>query len=265
MEAEMKMALQPPRDLRAETCRLVIWGLVLAMLAWAWRGAEMKPVALVEQGGNILTLISDFFPPDFTDWRMYMKEMIVTLHVAVWGTLLAVICAVPLGIMSSENIAPWWICQPVRRLMDAARAINEMVFAMMFVVAVGLGPFAGVLALWVHTTGTLAKLFSEAVEAIEVSPVEGVRSTGASFLEEIIFGVIPQVFPLWISYSLYRFEANVRSATVVGMVGAGGIGMVLWELFRSFNFRQTCAVMAIIVLVVTLFDLLSQRLRKMVL
>lgn len=265
MEAEMKMALQPPRDLRARTFRLVIWGLVLAMLAWAWRGAEMKPVALVEQGGNILTLISDFFPPDFTDWRMYMKEMIVTMHVAVWGTLLAVICAVPLGIMSSENIAPWWICQPVRRLMDAARAINEMVFAMMFVVAVGLGPFAGVLALWVHTTGTLAKLFSEAVEAIEVSPVEGVRSTGASFLEEIIFGVIPQVFPLWISYSLYRFEANVRSATVVGMVGAGGIGMVLWELFRSFNFRQTCAVMAIIVLVVTLFDLLSQRLRKMVL
>ena len=224
MEAEMKMALQPPRDLRAETCRLVIWGLVLAMLAWAWRGAEMKPMALVEQGGNILTLISDFFPPDFTDWRMYVEEMIVTLHVAIWGTLLAVICAVPLGIMSSENIAPWWICQPVRRLMDAARAINEMVFAMMFVVAVGLGPFAGVLALWVHTTGTLAKLFSEAVEAIEVSPVEGVRSTGASFLEEIIFGVIPQVFPLWISDSLYRFEANVRSATVVGMVGAGGIG-----------------------------------------
>lgn len=97
MEAEMKMALQPPRDLRAETCRLVIWGLVLAMLAWAWRGAEMKPMALVEQGGNILTLISDFFPPDFTDWRMYVEEMIVTLHVAIWGTLLAVICAVPLA------------------------------------------------------------------------------------------------------------------------------------------------------------------------
>ena len=229
MEAEMKMALQPPRDLRAETCRLVIWGLVLAMLAWAWRGAEMKPMALVEQGGNILTLISDFFPPDFTDWRMYVEEMIVTLHVAIWGTLLAVI------------------------------------FAMMFVVAVGLGPFAGVLALWVHTTGTLAKLFSEAVEAIEVSPVEGVRSTGASFLEEIIFGVIPQVFPLWISYSLYRFEANVRSATVVGMVGAGGIGMVLWELIRSFAFEQTCAVMALIVLVVVVFDMLSQQLRKRVL
>jgi phosphonate transport system permease protein len=172
---------------------------------------------------------------------------------------------VPLGILSSDNIVPWWVYHPVRRLMDAARAINEMVFAMLFVVAVGLGPFAGVLALWVHTTGVLAKLFSEAVEAIEPSPVEGVRSTGASFLEEVVYGVIPQVFPLWISYSLYRFESNVRSATVVGMVGAGGIGMVLWELIRSFAFEQTCAVMALIVLVVVVFDMLSQQLRKRVL
>ena len=115
------------------------------------------------------------------------------------------------------------------------------------------------------TTGVLAKLFSEAVEAIEPSPVEGVRSTGASFLEEVVYGVIPQVFPLWISYSLYRFESNVRSATVVGMVGAGGIGMVLWELIRSFAFEQTCAVMALIVLVVVVFDMLSQQLRKRVL
>ncbi len=110
----------------------------------------------------------------------------------------------------------------------------------------------------------LAKLFYEAVEAIEPSPVEGVRSTGASFLEEVVYGVIPQVFPLWISYSLYRFESNVRSATVVGMVGAGGIGMVLWELIRSFAFEQTCAVMALIVLVVVIFDMLSQQLRKRV-
>ena len=191
--------------------------------------------------------------------------MVVTLQVAIWGTLLAVVCAVPLGILSSDNIVPWWVYHPVRRLMDAARAINEMVFAMLFVVAVGLGPFAGVLALWVHTTGVLAKLFSEAVEAIEPSPVEGVRSTGASFLEEVVYGVIPQVFPLWISYSMDRFESNVRSATVVGMVGAGGIGMVLWELIRSFAFEQTCAVMALIVLVVVVFDMLSQQLRKRVL
>jgi len=146
--------------------------------------------------------------------------------------------------------------------MDACRAINEMVFAMLFVVAVGLGPFAGVLALWIHTTGILAKLFSEAVEAIDPQPVEGIRSTGASALHEILYGVIPQVMPLWISFALYRFESNVRSATVVGMVGAGGIGVVLWEIIRGFQYAETCAVMLIIIATVTCIDLLSARIRR---
>ncbi|EEY5522184.1 phosphate/phosphonate ABC transporter permease [Escherichia coli] len=140
--------------------------------------------------------------------------------------------------------------------------INEMVFAMLFVVAVGLGPFAGVLALFIHTTGVLSKLLSEAVEAIEPGPVEGIRATGANKLEEILYGVLPQVMPLLISYSLYRFESNVRSATVVGMVGAGGIGVTLWEAIRGFQFQQTCALMVLIIVTVSLLDFLSQRLRK---
>ena len=165
--------------------------------------------------------------------------MIVTLEIALWGTALAVILAVPCGLASSANIAPVWVYQPMRRLMDATRAINEMVFALLFVVAVGLGPFAGVLALFVHTTGILAKLFSEAVEAIDPHPVEGIRATGATPLAEIVFGVLPQVMPLWISYTLYRFESNVRSAAVVGIVGAGGIGALLWDVIRGFQYAQT--------------------------
>ncbi len=108
--------------------------------------------------------------------------------------------------------------------MDTFRAINELVFAVLFVVAVGLGPFAGVMALFLHTTGTLAKLFSEAVETIDSRPVEGIRAIGASRIQQIIYGVIPQMLPPWISVSLYRFEVNVRAATVLGLVGAGGIG-----------------------------------------
>jgi len=243
--------------------RLLGWGLCLAVLAWAWQGAEMNPLLLVRDGANMATFAADFFPPDFADWRLYLKEMVTTVHIALWGTLLAIVCAIPLGILSAENIVPWWVYQPVRRLMDACRSINEMVFAMLFVVAVGLGPFAGVLALWISTTGVLAKLFAEAVEAIEPGPVEGVRATGASALQEVIFGVIPQVLPLWISYSLYRFESNVRSATVVGMVGAGGIGVILWEAIRGFQFAQTAALLLIIIAVVSLIDLLSQRLRKL--
>jgi phosphonate transport system permease protein len=238
------------------------WAAALAFLGWAWKGAEIRPLDLVRDAGNIATYLSDFFPPDFRDWRIYLREMLVTVHIAVWGTLLAVLAAVPLGLAASANVAPAWIHQPVRRLMDACRAINEMVFAMLFIVAVGLGPFAGVMALFVHTTGTLAKLFSEAVEAIDPRPVEGIRATGAHPLVEILYGVIPQVLPLWLSFTLYRFESNVRSASVVGMVGAGGIGVVLFEVIRGFQYAQTCAVLIILVVSVSLIDLLSARLRK---
>jgi phosphonate transport system permease protein len=241
---------------------MLAWGVAIALLALSWTGADMRPLDLARDSRNMATYAASFFPPDFTDWRLYLRETLVTLQIAVWGTALAIVCAVPLGIAAASNMTPWWVHQPVRRVLDACRAINEMVFAMLFVVAVGLGPFAGVLALWIHTTGTLAKLFSEAVEAIDPQPVEGIRSTGARKLEEIAYGVIPQVMPLWVSYSLYRFEANVRSASVVGMVGAGGIGVVLWEIIRGFYYAQTCAVLLIIIVTVSLIDLGSARLRR---
>ncbi|MBA2673905.1 phosphonate ABC transporter, permease protein PhnE [Ramlibacter sp.] len=251
-----------PSAPRANLAALAAWGVLLALLAGSWKGADMRPLDLLRDSANMATYAASFFPPDFHEWRGYLQEMLVTVQIALWGTVLAVVCAVPLGLLSSANIVPAWVYQPVRRLMDAARAINEMVFAMLFIVAVGLGPFAGVLALWVHTTGILAKLFSEAVEAIDPQPVEGIRATGASALEEILFGVLPQVLPLWISYALYRFESNVRSASVVGMVGAGGIGVVLWEIIRGFQYAQTCAVMLIIVGTVTAIDMVSARIRK---
>src|SRR5690606_13020709 len=164
------------------------WALLVLALAWAWHGAEMNPAMLWRDAGNMREFIGDFFPPDFHLWRRYLSEMLVTIQIAIWGTALAIVCSIPLGILCSENITAWWICQPVRRVMDAFRSINEMVFAMLFVVAVGLGPFAGVMALFVGTTGVLAKLFAEAVEAIEPGPVEGVRASGASAVQEVVYG-----------------------------------------------------------------------------
>jgi phosphonate transport system permease protein len=251
-----------PAPPRSSLAALLAWGTLLALLAASWTGADIRPADLVRDSGNMAQYAASFFPPNFKEWHYYLQEMLVTLEIALWGTVLAVVCAVPLGLLSASNIAPVWVRQPVRRLMDASRAINEMVFAMLFIVAVGLGPFAGVLALWVHTTGILAKLFSEAVEAIDPQPVEGIRATGANAVEEILYGVVPQVLPLWISYSLYRFESNVRSASVVGMVGAGGVGVVLWEIIRGFQYAETCAVMIIIVVTVTFIDLISARIRK---
>lgn len=247
---------------RSSLPKMLIWAVMVALLMWSWQGADMRPWDLVTQWSNMTAYAADFFPPNFRDWRMYLDEMLVTVQIALWGTVLAIVCAIPLGLLCSENIVPAWIYQPVRRLMDACRAINEMVFAMLFIVAVGLGPFAGVLALWVHTTGVLAKLFAEAVEAIDPRPVEGVRATGANAIEEIVYGVIPQVLPLWTSFALYRFESNVRSASVVGIVGAGGIGTVLWEIIRSFQYAETCAVMIIIIAFVVVIDLLSAQIRK---
>ena len=236
--------------------------MLILLLAGSWQGADMRPMELIRDSGNMAKYASEFFPPNFSQWRFYIEEMLVTLQIALWGTALALITAIPMGLLASSNIVPWWIYQPVRRLLDTFRAINEMVFAMLFVVAVGLGPFAGVLALWIHTSGILAKLFSEAVEAIDPQPVEGIRSTGASSLHEVVYGVIPQVMPLWISFTLYRFESNVRSATVVGMVGAGGIGVILWEIIRGFQYAETAAVMLIVVATVSLIDLASATIRK---
>jgi phosphonate transport system permease protein len=252
-----------PRAFTASLTRYLSYALGIAILAWAWRGAEMRPLDLIRDSGNMAAFAADFVSPNFQEWRYYLSELTVTVQIAIWGTVLAVLAGIPFGLAAASNISPWWVHQPVRRLMDAFRAINEMVFAMLFVVAVGLGPFAGVLALFVHTTGIFAKLFSEAVEAIDPQPVEGIRATGAGVLAEIVYGVVPQVMPLWVSATLYRFESNVRAATVVGMVGAGGVGVALWDVVRAFQFDRASAVLIMIVVTVSMVDLLSARIRRL--
>ncbi|MEO9903359.1 phosphonate ABC transporter, permease protein PhnE [Nisaea sp.] len=262
---DLKNTEIPGRTRREQMFDYLLWGSFLVMLVWSFVPADMNRFGeVLTGGGNMAMLLEDFLEPNFRYWRSYLDLMLETVQMAVWGSFLSVVCAVPFGLMSSSNLSPSWLSFPVRRLMDAFRAINELVFALIFVAAVGLGPLAGVLALTIHTTGTLAKLFSEAVEAIDPRPVEGIRATGATNLHEIVFGVIPQVLPLWISFSLYRFEANVRSATVLGIVGAGGIGMSLSESLRGFDYGSGAAILLIILLTVSLFDIFGARLRKVV-
>jgi phosphonate transport system permease protein len=248
-----------PRRMRA----WIGWLLLVALLAWSWSPTEMFRVsALFTDWRNMAEFGAAFLQPDFRDWDTYLADMVVTIQIAVWGTALAVFFGVPFAILCSSNIAPVWVVQPVRRLMDSCRAINEILFALFFVVAVGLGPFAGVMALFVHNLGIFAKLFSEAVEAIDPRPVEGIRATGAGRLQEVIFGVVPQVLPLWSSFTLYRLETNVRSATTLGIVGAGGIGQTLYESIRSFHYGETAAQVIIVVLTVMALDVASARIRK---
>jgi phosphonate transport system permease protein len=259
------MAAVPPpprRSLAERAPDLVVWGGVIVLLLVSFRPVDMGHIGkLFTNSQNMREFGAQLLRPDFTQWRLYVAQMWLTVQIALWGTTLAVLLAIPFGLACARNLAPLWLQQPMRLAMNLLRSAPDLVIGTLFVVAVGLGPFAGVMALALNTGGVLAKLFSEAVEAIDKGPVEGVRATGAGRLQEIVWGVIPQVAPLWTSYALYRFESNARSATVLGLIGAGGIGQLLFDALNGFAYSQVGAIAVVIVVAVSLIDLLSQAMR----
>ena len=253
----------PIKSAGAWALDVLIWGGVAVLLLVSIDAVDLKNVSrLFTNSSNIQTFAADLLRPNFADWKLFVSKMWETVQIALWGTFLAIFLGVPMGLAAARNIAPVWVVQPVRWIMNALRSIPDLVMGLLFVVAVGLGPLAGVLAIALNTAGVLAKLFSEAVESIDKGPVEGVRATGASKLHEIIWGVLPQVAPLWTSFALYRFESNSRSATVLGLIGAGGIGQVLFDRMNAFDFSAVSAVVIVVVVAVTLIDMLSQAMRK---
>jgi phosphonate transport system permease protein len=262
--SDSRELLAPPTaPLMTRLANLLILLVVVGLFVVSFKGAGIPGVhLLVTKAANTGTYLKDFMQPDFGDWRLYVSRMWQTIEIAIWATGLSIVFAIPLSFLSSRNIAPGWIVQPMRSLTALMRAFPDIVLGTAFIVAVGLGPLAGVLALTVSNSGTLAKLFSEAVENIETAPVEGVRATGGSKLHEIIWGVVPQVAALWTSFALYRFESNARSATVLGLIGAGGIGQLLFDNLNGFAYSQVSAIALIIVVAVTLIDILSQQIRK---
>jgi phosphonate transport system permease protein len=263
MTVDMSAVPPPPRRTLAQRAPdLLLWGGLIVLLIIAVGPAELRKLPLLFQNSaNMQELGRGFITPDFTEWRLYVSKMWLTVQMALWGTTLAIVAATPLGLLASRNITPAFIQIPVRRLLDIVRSVPDLVIGMIFLVAVGPGPLAGVMALAIGTTGVLAKLFSEAVESIDKGPVEGVRATGAAKLHEVVWGVIPQVAPLWTSYALYRFESNSRSATVLGLIGAGGIGQVLFDSLNAFAYSNTAAIVVVIIVAVSLIDMLSQAIR----
>lgn len=252
----------PPRP--STTGRRLATALGLAVvLALAARVIELRPLELLRDAGNIGVFLRGYLHPSFAHLGEYAWQCVVTICIALWGTVLAVAIAIPLGLLGARNLAPHpLVYLAARRGMDLLRAVNEFVFALMFVTAVGLGPFAGMLALGIHTGGVLGKLLSETVEAIDPGQVEGVVGAGASPLHVIAFGVAPQVMPNFVSYILLRFESDIRSASVIGMVGGGGIGFYLWDTIRSFNDREAATVILLIVAMVMCIDVVSARIRR---
>lgn len=242
--------------------------LFIAALLVAAVGAEVNLRTLFTHFGNFVSYFDRILTLDtgqrvwtdlgewFWGWRKWLKLLAETLLVSYVGTLIGAILAFGLNFFAAANTAPArWLLFVVRRLLEFARTVPSIVFALIFVIAFGLGPMAGVLAIAIHSTGALGKLFSEIVENADMRPVEGVRSTGASWLSCMRFAVLPQVIAGYASYALLRFEINVREASVMGFVGAGGIGQELIVAIRKFYYSDVSAILLTIIVTVFLIDI----------
>jgi len=247
--------------------RAVGWAVALAILAYVagslWYFEIWK---LYYASDRALRLISALFVwRDFSSWQFanIYTGIVQTLAMAFLGTLLGSIAALGIGFLAARNTMPVTLVrQAVRRVLDVLRGIDQLVWGLVFVRAVGLGPLAGVLAIFVSDMGTLSKLYSEAIENVDRKQVEGIRATGASPIKVVRYGYLPQVLPVFISQSLYFFESSTRSATVLGIVGAGGIGMIIIERFRANLFDQVAFVVLNVLACIFVIDWISRKIRE---
>ena len=236
------------------------------VLVWSARGIGFSITELIRGLPWVFDLVTRMLPPNWAFFERLVKPVVETIQIALWGTLLAVLLALPLCFFAARNLSPnLAVFHAMRQVLNALRGINEIIFALIFVAAVGLGPFSGVLALAIHGAGMLGKFFAEAVEEIDAGPVEALRATGAGPALVVVFGVLPQVIPSWIASTLYRFEVNLRAATILGMVGAGGIGFELMSSLKLFQYQDTAVCVLVILALVMSADYLSSKLRARVL
>jgi phosphonate transport system permease protein len=215
--------------------------------------------------GELGTMVRLMLPPDPGSWSrvlIYLNALGETLAIAFLGTTAAAILALPLSFLAARNAMPAWAVRfLMRRSLDTLRGIDTLIWALIWVTVVGLGPFAGVLAIMCSDIGAFGKLFSEAVEAADKRPVEGVVAAGGSRLHAIRFGLLPQVMPVMASQVLYYIESNTRSATIIGIVGAGGIGLHLYEQIRTLEWQAVAFLVLMILVTVAIIDFVSNRLR----
>lgn len=232
------------------------------------RLAAGLPMAADYIGRTIPTLRLDTLGDDLAEWMWgfghWLRLLGDTLLIAYGGTVLGGMAALLLSFPAAATFAPRWAVMPARRLLELARTVPVLVLALIFVYAFGLGPLPGMLAIAVHSTGALGKLFAEEHENAQHGPVDGIRSAGGSWAQQMRYGVLPQSMPGVLSYGLLRFEINVREASVLGIVGAGGIGEELYLAVRQFEYPDISAIVVLILATVAVIDLLCERLRRRV-
>jgi len=234
---------------------------MVAALVWSSWSTDVSLRRLIEGAPFMLDFIRRMLPPDPRVLGQALHGALQTVQIALVGTSAAAVLAVPLALAAARNTAPRWLYYWTRSALNAFRAIDTLVYALFFVAAVGLGPFPGVLAIIVYTATVLAKLFSEAIEAMDPGPVEAVQAVGATRIQVLRWGVLPQLGPEFVSFTLYRFETNIRAAAVLGFVGGGGIGFYIQTYLRLLNYPAASTVLLVLVVMVMLVDFTSSRIR----
>ena len=225
---------------------------------------EINFVKLFSDSSKYLgDILSRMLPPDFSNFQNLIYSMIETIEIAFLGTFIAITLSIPIGLFSARNLAPnYGVFFAARTVTIFFRAIPEFIIAMILVIAIGFGAMPGVLALGIHTMGFLAKFYAEDIEHVNKGPIEALKSSGASKRQIISFAIIPQIIPSFIANNLYIFDRNIRMATMLGIVGAGGIGYELQSSFRMFEYQKVSAIIVIIFITIFIIDHLSSFIRS---
>ncbi|SEL21609.1 phosphonate transport system permease protein [Bosea lupini] len=252
-------------SLKTKLMTIVVVGGLVGLFLYGLTTLETSLWKIIAGFANLGTFIALMLPPDpgsFARAVIFVKALFETIAIAFLGTIMAAILAFPLGFLAAKNVVANRIVHFLaRRSMDTVRGVDALIWALIWVNVVGLGPFAGMLAIMTSDLGAFGKLFSEAIESADRKPVEGVASVGGGKLHEIRFGLIPQVLPVIASQVLYYIESNTRSSTIIGIVGAGGIGLYLAETIRTLEWQQVSFLILLILAAVTAIDFLSSKLR----
>ena len=250
-------------DARMLWGRRAAWIAFLLAFLWASYQLGLSPVKFRTGFTDLWIIVSQMFPPTHKGfWLDYLAALLETLAIAFLGTILASLISIPLGFLGARNMVPNFAFHfGLRRVLDVVRGVDTLIWALIFVSVVGLGPFAGILAIALNDTGVLAKIYAEAVENADRKAGEGVRSAGGSGADVARLAIWPQVFPVFLSNSLYFFEANTRSATILGVVGAGGIGFFLADRIRVNAWSDVAFIILLILPTVAAIDYLSRWLR----
>jgi phosphonate transport system permease protein len=238
---------------------------LLVVIGWAWAGTNASPGELVTSAPNMWDFLRRLFPPDwrfFTSRQHVVEPTIATMQLAITGTAVAVLLAFPISLLAARNLSHPAIYQTIRAILNVIRSIPELIWALIFVSAVGLGTFAGTLALVMGSVGSLSKVFAEAIEAINPRPVEAMSAVGATTVQTVSFGVLPQALVSMVSYALLYWEHNIRASFIVGAVGGGGLGFEITTELNLFRYHQFLVHAIIIVVLVTLADRLSAWVRR---